>query len=200
MKSVLRRLASELLPPPTVKTLGLSVAIGVLAGCVIPQDEEYLSELPARLNHPLRIVESQVQPSERIIRGYGSDLCELEFSVIVEDPDIADTINAYWFVDYDPNHPRGADSEASITPTGNKKPVRDERASFHVRFNSADLSRLNIPGDHVVEVVVTDTALVAREPQPKSSIPLSDGTTYVDPGYTATYAWFVRTEAGGACP
>lgn len=197
MKSPLRRLASELLPLPAMKWLGLSISAWALGGCLVPQDEEYLSTLPVQPNHPLRIVEQQVSPPERIIHGYGtSDLCELEFSVPVEDPDLGDRLVAYWFVDYDANQPR-IDAENTIEPKGNR-PVRDERASFHVRFT--DLNRLNVPGDHVVEVVVTDTTLVGREPQPKNVIHTEDGTDQRDPGYTATYAWFVRTEAGGGCP
>ena len=197
MQSPLRRLASKLLPLHAVRWLGLGVAVWASGGCLIPQDESYLSELPIQPNRPPRIVEQQVQPSERIIRGFGSDLCDLEFSIIVEDPDIGDTLTAYWFVDYDPNQPRGADSVVRIAPKDNKV-VRDERASFHQHFDPADINRLNIPGDHVVEVVVSDTALVGREPQP-TLIKLPDGTDFTDPGYTATYAWFVRTEAGGAC-
>jgi hypothetical protein len=195
MNPPLRPLASELLLQPAMKWLGLGIIAWALGGCVVPQDEEYLSSLPVPLNHPLRIIEQQVQPSERIIHGYGSDLCELDFSVIVEDPDLGDTLVAYWYVDYDPNQSR-IDAETKIEK-GNK-PVRDERASFHVR--NTDLNPLNVPGDHVVEVVVTDTSLVGREPQPKNIIHLEDGSDYRDPGYTATYAWFVRTESGGGCP
>ncbi|QRK06831.1 hypothetical protein JQX13_43350 [Archangium violaceum] len=183
-----------------MKWLGLGLTVGALGGCLIPQDEEYLSELPVRLNHPLRIVEQHAKPSNRIIRGFGTpELCELEFSVPVEDLDLADTLVAYWFVDYDPNQPRGADSVVNILPDkGAIDAVRDEFAVFRARYNSADIGRLNTPGDHVVEVVVTDTALLAgREPQGKSSINLEDGTVYEDRGYTASYAWFVKTEAGG---
>jgi hypothetical protein len=191
-------LASELLPHPAVKWLGLGVAVWASGGCLIPQDESYLNELPIQRNRPPRIVEKQVQPSERIIRGYGSDLCDLEFSVIVEDPDVGNRLTAYWFVDYDPNQPRGADQVVRIEPKGGKV-VRDERASFQSSFDSADFNRLNLPGDHVVEVVVSDTALVDREPQ-GTVIKLPDGNDFTDPGYTVTYAWFVRTEAGGDCP
>lgn len=198
MKSALYRLASELLRLPTVKRLGLGAAAWVLAGCLIPQDAPYLNEIPMQRNRPPRIVEKQVQPSERIIRGYGSDSCSLEFSAIVEDPDVDNRLIAYWFVDYDPTQTHGEDDRNIIEPKGGKV-VRDERATFQVNFDSADFNRLNLPGDHVVEVVVTDTALVGREPEGRS-IPLPDGTTLIDPGYTATYAWFVRTEAGGSCP
>ncbi|PTL85557.1 hypothetical protein DAT35_02245 [Vitiosangium sp. GDMCC 1.1324] len=170
-----------------------------MGGCIIPQDEEYLSELPIQPNRPVRIVEQQVQPSERIIRGYGIDLCELEFSAVVEDPDVADTLWESWFVDYDPTQPRVADYEHSIPPNNNGKAVRDERALYHPRFNSGGINRLNTPGDHIVEVVVSDSRLSSnREPQPRSI--LVDGVEYQEQTYTTTYAWFVRTEAGGNCP
>lgn len=196
MKSPLLQLASELLPPSAMKWLGLGISACALGGCLLPQNEEYLSSLPVPLNHPLRIVEQQVAPPDRIIRGYGTgDLCALEFSVPVEDPDLGDRLVAYWYVDYDANQPR-IDSEVSIEPRGSN-PVRDERASFRVRFT--DLSPLNVPGDHVVEVIVTDTTLVGREPQPKNVYHTADGGEHLDPGYSATYAWFVRTEAGGRC-
>jgi hypothetical protein len=197
MKIPPHQLASELLPLPAMKWLGLAIALWTSGGCLLPQDENYLSELPMQRNRPPRVVESQVEPSDRIIRGYGSDLCELKFSVIVEDPDTADRLTVNWFVDYDPNQPRGADSVYRVEPRENKL-VRDERATFQARFSSGDISRLNLPGDHVVEAIVSDTALVGRDPEPRP-ISLSDGTIFNDPGYTATYVWFVRTEAGALC-
>ncbi|WNG37369.1 hypothetical protein F0U61_29595 [Archangium violaceum] len=185
-----------------MKWLGLGLTVGALGGCLIPQNEEYLSELPVRLNHPLRLVEQQAKPSNRIIRGFGtSELCELEFSIPVEDLDLADTLVAYWFVDYDPSQTRVDSIDYIFPDKGGTDAVRDKFASFRARYNAADIGRLSIPGDHVVEVVVTDTSLLAgREPQGKSSINLEDGTVYEDRGYTASYAWFVKTEAGGKCP
>lgn len=199
MKSRFRQLVSALHGRPTLKWLGLGAAVWASGGCLVPQDENYLSELPVPRNRPPRIVEKQVQPSERIIRGYGSDLCQLEFSVIVEDPDVDDKLDAYWFVDYDPSQPRGADSAVRLEPI-NKKVVRDDRAYFRPpRFGSIDGSRLNTPGDHVVEVVVSDNGLSSlREAQPRL-IQLPDGQQFADPGYTTTYVWFVKTEPGGGC-
>ncbi|WP_375765224.1 hypothetical protein NR798_26265 [Archangium gephyra] len=183
-----------------MKWFGLAATGWLLGGCLIPQDAPYLSELPMQRNRPPRIVEKHVNPSQRIIRGFGSEQCELEFSVIVEDPDISNRLIAYWFVDYDPSQPRGEDHLDRIEPNKvGDNPARDERATFQVNFGSADFNRLNLPGDHVVEVVVTDTSLVDREPEGRP-IPLFDGGTTIDPGYSATYTWFVRTEAGGNCP
>jgi hypothetical protein len=197
MKSPLLRLASELLPLPTMKWLGLGLVLWTAGGCVVPQNESYLNELPIQPNRPPRIVENQVLPSERIIRGYGSEpLCELEFSLALDDPDIPDTLTVSWFVDYDPTQPRGADFVYKVEPRGNKA-LRDERAIFHPRFSS-DTSRLTLPGDHVVEALVSDTALEGRDPQPRI-YRLPNGTNINNPGYTTTYVWFVRTEAGGDC-
>ncbi len=182
-----------------MKCLGLGAAVWLLGGCIIPQEESYLSEVPSQRNRPPRIVEQHVSPSDRIIRGYGSDnLCSLSFEVVVEDPDVDNRLLAYWFVDYDPSQTHGEDDLDRINPK-NRKVVRDDRPSYQVNFGSADFNRLNLPGDHLVEVVVTDTALVGREPEGRS-VPLADGGTVIDPGYTATYVWFVRTEAGGNCP
>jgi hypothetical protein len=179
-----------------MKWLGLGVAVWASGGCLLPQEESYLNEFPIPRNRPPRIVEKQVQPSERIIRGYGSDVCELQFSVIVEDPDLADSLSAYWFIDYDPNQPRGADNVDPIA--SGDKAVRDQRSYFTPQFGSVEYSRLNTPGEHVIEVVVSDNGLVGREPQPFIRT-LPDGTDFKDPGYTTTYVWFVRTEPGGGC-
>ena len=198
MKSRLRRLASSLLGLPSILWLGLGVAVWTSGGCLLPQEEIFLNEFPQPRNRPPRLVEQHVQPSERIIRGYGSkDVCQLQFSVIVEDPDIGDTLYVNWFVDYDPSQQRGADHVERIQPnSGNTKEARDQRGTFNPKIPSIDFSRLNAPGDHVVEVIVSDTPLVGREPE-KTPIRLEDGTETYDLGYAATYAWFVRTEAGG---
>jgi hypothetical protein len=180
-----------------MKWLGLGVAVWTVGGCLVPQEEIFLNEFPQPRNHPPRIVEQQVQPPERIIRGYGTDnLCELQFSVIAEDPDLGDDLYVNWFVDYDPSQQRGADHVERIQTNGRE--VRDQRGTFNPKIPSLDFSRLNVAGDHVVEVVVSDTPLVGREPE-KYSVPLEDGTEVLDTGYAATYVWFVKTEPGGGC-
>jgi hypothetical protein len=198
-KSPSSRLASQLLGLSFQKGWGLGVAVWTLGGCLLPQDDYYLSELPIPRNDPPRIVENLVQPPYRILRGYGSEpRCELEFSIIVEDPNLGDTLTAYWYVDYDPNQPRGADREVTLLPKGSN-PRRDERPTIKPIFNSAEFNRLNTPGDHVVEVLVSDRALQGRVPQP-DIIQLPSGETLANPGFTASYVWFVRTEVGGDCP
>jgi len=196
MKSRLRRLASSLLGLPSILWLGLGVAVWTSGGCLLPQEEIFLNEFPQPRNRPPRIVEQQVEPSNRIIRGYGSEVCELQFSVIVEDPDVSDTLYVSWFVDYDPSQQRGADHVERIQPNSNAKAPRDQRGTFKPKIPSIDFSRLNVPGDHVIEVIVSDTPLVGREPE-KTPVLLENGTELYDSGYSATYAWFVRTASGG---
>ncbi|ATB40079.1 hypothetical protein CYFUS_005527 [Cystobacter fuscus] len=197
-KSPPSRLASQLLGLCLRKGWGLGTAVWVLGGCILPQDEYYLDELPVPRNDPPRIVENLVQPPYRILRGFGSKpRCELEFSIIVEDPNLGDTLTAYWYVDYDPNQPRGADREVTLLPKGDD-PRRDERPTIKPIFNSAEFSRLNTPGDHVVEVVVADRALQGRVPQ-ADIVQLPNGDILTNPGYATSYVWFVRTEQGN-CP
>jgi hypothetical protein len=143
-------------------------------------------------------VESQVQPSERILKEYGtSPLCDLEFSVAVEDPDVDDFISVHWYVDYDPAQPRGAYEEDQLRSTN--VPQREERAYLRLNANQPG-NPLATPGDHLVEAVVTDTRLINRVPLPIDQKPEADGGVLINPGYTASYAWFVQTGQGGDCP
>ena len=193
------RLASQLLRHPLRRAWWVGV-VWVLAGCVLPQEENLLTELPVPANNPPRILENQVLPPYRIIRGYGLfPTCSLEFSAIVEDLDVADRLRAYWYVDYDPNVPRGADRQYTVYPAKEAKAVREERATLRAIYNSADLYRLNVPGDHVVELIIADRPLSDGVPEP-DQIPLADGTIFSRPGYTTSYVWFVHTEAGATCP
>ena len=50
----------------------------------------------------------------------------------------------------------------------------------------------------MVEVLVSDGALVNRDPQPRP-VTLLDGGTAQDPTYAVTYAWIV-TVVAGPCP
>lgn len=201
MTSPPSRLASPLLRRLACRASGWGLAVWALGGCLLPQDESLLNELPVYRNSAPRILENQVQPTNRIIRGYGQfPTCALDFSAIAEDIDASDILYVYWYVDYDPSVRRGADLEYQIHPVPTEfKTVRDERATLRARYNSTDLYRLNIPGDHVVELIISDRVLVGREPQADQN-PLSDGGTISVPGYSASYVWFVRTEAGATCP
>lgn len=173
--------------------LGLAWVVGVAGGCLVPQDDTLLEGIPQRRNRPPRIVESQVQPSEPIIKDFGAgDLCELDFSVIVEDPDVDDLVTVRWYLDYDSQNPTGAYREFQLANNG--QPQRGDRATLRINLRAAN-SPLSEPGEHLVEALVSDTRLVGREPVPISQINL-DGGVIINPGYVVTHTWFVTTVSG----
>jgi hypothetical protein len=193
MESIPSRLAKGLLPL-LPRWLGLAWVAWVAGGCLIPQEDTLLEEIPQRKNRPPRIVETQVQPPERIIQDFGADgLCELDFSVVVEDPDVDDLVTVQWYLDYDSQNPTGYFREFRLANNG--EPQRGDRATLNINLRAAN-SPLSAPGVHLVEAVVTDTRLVGREPDPKSTVFLDGGGVIVNPGYVVTYAWFVTTVSG----
>ncbi len=185
--------ASGLLSARPMRWLGVVVGVCLASGCLIPQDATHLEGLPETRNRPPRIVESQVQPTERILKEFGAGLCELDFSVVVEDPDVDDLITVRWYVDYDTQNQTGPYREFQLTNSG--LPQRGDRATLRLSLRAAN-SPLSAPGPHLVEALVSDTRLVGREPVPIESQKLPDGGTLVNPGYAVTYAWFVNTVQG----
>jgi hypothetical protein len=193
MKSSRSLLAKGLLVLP-LRWLGLAWVAWVAGGCLVPQDDTLLEGIPDRRNRPPRIVESQVQPPEPIIQDFGaSGLCELDFSVVVEDPDVDDLITVQWYLDYDSQNPTGYFREFRLANNG--EPQRGDRATLPISLRAAN-SPLSAPGVHLVEAVVTDTRLVGRTPEPKSRIVLDGGGVIINPGYVVTHTWFVNTVRG----
>ncbi|HZX43436.1 MAG TPA: hypothetical protein VFE93_16475, partial [Myxococcaceae bacterium] len=133
------------------------------------------------------------EPASRFVTvRNGSDCPNLIFLVPVSDPDVDDSLIYNFYVDPDlfPAFVKQA------TITNNDQVDRSDPASYEVSF--ATPGPLQQPGDHVVEVLVADGALVNRDPQPKK-VPLLDGGTGLDPTYAVTYAWTV-TVLAGPCP
>jgi len=99
MESTRSPLAKGLLALPRWG-LRLAWVACVASGCLIPQDDTLLVELPQRRNRPPRILENLVNPPQRITQDFGAaGRCELEFSVAVEDPDVDDLITVSWYLD-----------------------------------------------------------------------------------------------------
>jgi hypothetical protein len=193
MESSCSSLAKGLLVLP-LRWLGLAWVAWAVSGCLVPQDDTLLEGIPDRRNRPPRIVESQVQPPEPIIHDFGaSGLCELDFSVVVEDPDVDDLITVQWYLDYDSQNPTGYFREFKLANNG--EPQRGDRATLRINLRAAN-SPLSAPGIHLVEAVVTDTRLVGRDPEPVSSVVLGDGGVILNPGYVVTHTWFVTTVRG----
>ncbi len=165
----------------------------VLPGCLLPQEDHVIQPLPPPRNQPPRILESLLQPASRFVTvRNGTDCPNLTFLAPVADPDVGDTLIYNFYLDPDVNP--AFVKQATITNNGQEN--RSDPASYEVSF--ATPGPLQQPGDHVVEVLVSDGALVNRDPQPRKVI-LLDGGTALDPTYAVTYAWTV-TVLAGPCP
>jgi hypothetical protein len=175
-----------------VVVLLLAAAV-VLPACLLPQEDHIIQPLPPLMNQPPRILENLLQPSSRFVTvRNGTDCPNLTFLAPVSDPDINDTLIYNFYVD--PDLFPAFVKQATITNNGQAE--RSDPATYEVSF--ATPGPLQQPGDHVVEVLVSDGALVNRDPQPRKVI-LLDGGTALDPTYAVTYAWTV-TVVQGSCP
>lgn len=178
--------------PARVPGALLAVAL-VLPACLLPQEDHIIQPLPPAQNQPPRILENLLQPATRFVTVKNGTGCpDLTFLAPVSDPDVADTLIYNFYVDPDvnPNFVK----QAFIGNNGQAD--RPDPATFDVSF--AAPGPLQQPGDHVVEVLVADGALVNRDPQPRT-VTLLDGGTAQDPTYAVTYAWTVSVVAG-PCP
>jgi hypothetical protein len=171
----------------------LLAAAVVLPSCLLPQEDHIIQPLPPLMNQPPRILENLLQPSSRFVTVRNATDCpNLTFLAPVSDPDITDTLIYNFYVD--PDLFPAFVKQATITNNGQAD--RSDPATYEVSF--ATPGPLQQPGDHVVEVLVSDGALVNRDPQPRKVI-LLDGGTALDPTYAVTYAWTV-TVVQGSCP
>ncbi len=171
-----------------MRCAGLAVAVLGLGGCLIPQDDTLLAELPEQRNRPPRIIEQQVQPLQRLIKEFGgADGCEISFEVKVEDFDVDDALYVRWYIDSQPQK-----TETRLTNNGSAQ--RGEAAELFISLRAAN-SPLSAPGPHLVEAVVADGLVVDGKPQ-HNTHKLPDGGTIEDLVYVDTYAWFINTVQG----
>jgi hypothetical protein len=180
-----------------LRRLALPLALGgALSGCLILQEDPYFEGQVTFRNRPLRILEERVEPADRVVRtGNGAD-CTLTFSIQADDPDVGDTLFVEWYVDYDPDL-RPAPFRRPALPPGTST-VR--RAEQRFDFSAQPPNLLATPGEHLVEVVVYDSApREDRTAAPREVRSLPDGGTLVNPGFTVSHAWFVTVESED-CP
>ena len=167
-----------------------------MTGCLFPQDEQVIGELPPKRNGPLKILPGQ-QPAQRTT-FYNSTSClglNLPFKLTVEDEDVADVVNSIWFI--------GKTSSQPFPPSpiaGGTSVARVVTAPSSLGFRSA-LANL-AAGTEVLTVFVGDTAfeevvdgnivLVMRAPKT-----LPDGSSAVDKGSFDSFTWVLDVKA---CP
>lgn len=162
-------------------------------GCLIPQEDNILPDIPPPLNQPPRIVETAVQPPATIFQVDGGTGCAgVVFRTPVEDPDVNDLLFFDYFVDANVN-PNSV-AQGTLAPSG--VPLRTDEATYTVSF--AAPGPASSPGIHLVEVVVADGPIVNRVSLPRT-VPLPDGGTRVDPTFAVSHAWQMTVTDGG-CP
>ena len=174
-----------------LRVVGLLLGAAVmLPACLLSQEDHIIQPLPPAANQPPRILENLLQPSNRFVTvRNGSDCPNLTFLAPVSDPDLGDTLIYNFYVD--PDLFPAFVKQATIANNGQAD--RADPATYEVSF--ATPGPLQQPGEHVVEVLVSDGALVNRDPQPRK-ITLLDGGTGLQPTYAVTYAWTVTAVAG----
>ncbi len=172
-----------------------AVSCAPLLGCIIPQDEQLIPELPPKRNGPIKIVNQE--PAEPRTRYFNSTQCpsdEPTFKLFVDDEDLTDSVFSLWFV--------GNTSTQPFNPTkvaGGSR-TRPVPAPSSLGFKSA---LANLPsGTAVLTVYVADTdfkeviggqvSLADREPTT-----LPDGNTVTDLGTMDSFTWVLDVEA---CP
>lgn len=177
--------------------------LAALAGCLLPQDSQVLPDLPPAKNTPPLIVDQQVQPSSTSVTlkvGMGCSPQKTVFEVPVQDNDFdeargayTDKITSLWIVD--PNGASGGFPGRAAPPFSQTLTRLIKNPTEILGAGSA----LTVPGQHVLQVIISDGDLVGIGiPQPISK-PLPDGGVLEDPTYTDSYQWNVLTEQG-VCP
>lgn len=174
----------------------LAAAVGALtSGCLIPQDDQVILDLPPKANRPIKIVSQE--PVQRL-KFANSTTCASQnpaFRLTAEDADVADVVYSMWFIDQGPDAQK---YEPNII-LGGTSPRREVTAPNLSAFRSA-LANLN-PGTHLLTAYVADwpflepvdgkVGLVSRDET------LADGGVLKDKGSFDSFTWVLDVEP---CP
>lgn len=134
--------------------------------CVLPQDDQVIPERPPNANRPVRVVSGSPVPAQRdtLVRvGVNCPREGQEFSVRVADPDLADAIEARWFID--PNERYIAAQGQPVIPgnPGSRISGSADRVVVSPRVLTTTLQQFADGQKHRVEVVVTDGRFIESE-------------------------------------
>lgn len=132
---------------------------GVSMSCLLPQDDQLITELPLAANRPPRIIPGLSKPEKRESTVQVDLSCPREpFSVRVDDPNITDELRARWFID--PNERYVADTGQPPAIEGNSGVLLGGGSTVRlVQSNTQFFTQLGAFADgrpHRVEVVITD--------------------------------------------
>jgi hypothetical protein len=141
------------------------VWVFLIAGCVLPQDEYYIEDLPPLRNRPPLVVESLASPPGHSYRISGG-LCDIKFDLKVGDPDVTDRLYYRFYIDYvfqTPQSPEPTNAiykEGIIEPSPTREIVRNETVTFATLDRTHRIFQL---GEHVVEALISDTRIASRD-------------------------------------
>lgn len=169
---------------------GLLCLAQAAAGCLLPQDDRVLPDVPSPKNRAPRII--PLRPEKSVLKLDNTGSCPpVDFEAAVEDYE-SSKIYARWFLRAqasDGTYDDRAKNEQALAVGTNHFTTETAKQSLQ-RTGAGELATA---GNYIVELVAADGALVGRDPQPQA---LADGGT--ETTYAVTYDWFV-TVVGGTC-
>lgn len=177
---------------------GLLLAAAVCvptSGCLIPQDDQVILDLPPKANSPIKVVSQE--PAQRL-KFANSTTCASQnpaFRVFAEDADVADVVYSMWFIDQGPD---AQNYQPNIIP-GGSSPRREVTAPNLSAFRSA-LANLN-PGTHLLTAYVADWPFLEPIDGKVGTVSrdetLADGGVLKDSGSFDSFTWVLDVEP---CP
>lgn len=166
-----------------------------MSGCLIPQDDQVIPELPPVKNRPPRIETYTPMNVSVTFRANVACSTRPDFSLVVSDPDVGDTLRSFWFIDKSVN-------TQPFTPASIGGSASERRVVVAPSSNTFTTALANLmSGSHLLTVFVTDrdieeidNGLVkARD----TEVTLPDGTKAIDDGYEVEHTWILNVEP---CP
>jgi hypothetical protein len=170
-------------------------------GCLIPQDDPVLADLPPKKNtSPILLTPGAAPAQHDYILHLRSDCPNKDrpFSIGVVDPDLEDIIESRWYVDPSPLFDDTIPVSSESFPKGTVKEERGSLRPLNLLYQAG--SKLFTATTHSVTVVVTDrrfppTGIVLD----LANLDLPDGGTVKDSSLPVQYTWEVTTDLS-TCP
>lgn len=164
-----------------------------MSGCLIPQDDQVLPELPPMKNRPPRVA-ARV-PASDVVEHKQSAVpqclaANATFSLTVEDPDTGDTLRSFWFVEKD-------ETSLPFTPQAVPPGTSEARIVAAPTSNAFTTALANLQtGRRLLTVYVADRDIEEinnGEIRPvDTEVTLPDGTTATNPGYFVQHTWVLE--------
>lgn len=178
--------------------LWVAVAAALEQGCILPQDDQVLPDLPPLRNTSPKILYERATPAKQGATVLlGNNCMDFPFEIAVEDPD-KDTIRSKWFVDPDAKFSTPAtDGETSGMPARVVRPVQGQFYAQNGRLALPNTLGMNT---HRVTVVIADREFVpAGIGLRLNDLPGPDGGTIKEVSTVVQYDWDVTTDPTTPC-